>query len=76
MFAASVMGKGRVGSLIGACDGMCVTQSTTHSTVTPFMQIGSIKVMKSVSSSTKLQIQCGGNIKFSTQLYFSWPILV
>ena len=52
-----LQGKGQVGSLIGACDGMCDIQSTTHSTVTPLMQIGSIKVMKSVSSSTKLQIQ-------------------
>ena len=34
------------------------------------MQIGSIKVMKSVSSSTKLQIQCAGNIKFNLVLSY------
>ena len=36
------VGEGRVRSLIGAYDAMCDPQSTTHSTVTLLMYVGSI----------------------------------
>ena len=38
----ALWGDGRVGSFIGARDAICDTQSTTHSTVSPLMHVGSI----------------------------------